>query len=54
MKVFIHYSIICKNTDIFSDIEKKFYDKYSQYKNTKNEFIVNWNKIGRFKNIDDN
>ena len=49
-----HYSIICKNTDIFSDIEKKFYDKYPEYKNTQSEFIINGNKIDRFKNIDDN
>ena len=50
----IHYSIICKNTDIFSNIEKKFYDKYPQYKNIQNEFIINGNKVDRFKNIDDN
>ena len=50
----IHYSIICKNTDIFSNIEKKFYDKYPEYKNTQNEFIINGNKVDRLKNIDDN
>ena len=50
----IHYSIICKNTDIFSNIEKKFYDKYPEYKNTQSEFIINGNKVDRFKNIDDN
>ena len=48
------YSIICKNTDIFSNIEKKLYDKYPQYKNAQNEFFVNGNKIDRLKNIDDN
>ena len=45
----IHYSIICKNTDIFSNIEKKFYDKYPEHKNTKNEFFVNGNKIDSLK-----
>ncbi len=50
----IHYSIICKNTDIFSNIEKKFYDKYPEYKNTQSEFFVNGNKVDRFKNLDDN
>ena len=50
----IHYSIICKNTDIFSNIEDKFYDKYPEYKNTQSEFIINGNKVDRFKNIDDN
>ena len=50
----IHYSIICKNTDIFSNIEKIFYDKYPEYKNTQSEFFINGNKVDRFKNIDDN
>ncbi len=50
----IHYSIICKNTDIFANIEKIFYDKYPEYKNIRNEFFVNGNKVDRFKNIDDN
>ena len=49
-----YYSIICKNTDIFSNIEKIFYDKYPEYKNTQSEFFINGNKVDRFKNIDDN
>ena len=50
----IHYSVICKNTDYFSNIIKKLYDKYPEYKNTKNDFIVNGNKIDILKNLDDN
>ena len=50
----IHYSVICKNTDIFNNIEKKFYDKYPEYKNTKNDFITNGNKIDKLKSLDDN
>ena len=50
----IIYSIICKNTDIFANIEKIFYDKYPEYKNTQSEFFINGNKIDRFKNINDN
>ena len=50
----IYYSTICKNTDIFSNIEEKFYDKYPEYKNATSEFFVNGNKIDRLKNIDDN
>ena len=50
----IHYSIICKNTDIFSNIEKIFYDKYPEYKNIQGEFFINGNKIDRLKNINDN
>ena len=50
----IHYSVVCKNTDNFSIIKKKFYDKYPEYNNTKMDFIVNGNKIDIFKNLDDN
>ena len=50
----IYYSVICKNTDIFSNIKNKFYDKYPEYKNTKNVFIVNGNKVDILKSIDDN
>ena len=50
----IHYSIICKNTDIFSNIEKIFYDKYPEYKNIQGEFFINGNKVDKFKNINDN
>ena len=50
----IYYSIICKNTDIFSNIKDKFYDKYPEYKNTKTEFFVNGNKVDILKSIDDN
>ena len=50
----IYYSVICKNTDIFSNIINKFYDKYPEYKNTKNDFIVNGNKVDILKSIDDN
>ena len=50
----IHYSVVCKNTDIFNKIEKKFYDKYPEYKNTKNDFIVNGNKINILNNLNEN
>ena len=50
----IHYSVICKNTDIFSQIEEIFYDKYPDYKNEKNYFVANGNKVDRSKNLDDN
>jgi hypothetical protein len=47
-------SIICKNTDNFKKIEKKFYEKYPEYKNTKNSFISNGKKIDSSKNLDEN
>ena len=50
----IHYSVICKNTDSFLSIEKLFYDKYPEYKNTKNDFFVNGKKVYRTLNLDKN
>ena len=50
----ICYSVICKNTDHFSKIEKIFYDKYPEYKNTKNYYVVNGRVIDVKKTLDDN
>ena len=50
----ILYSIICKNTDNFKEIEKKFYKKYPEYKNTKNCFISNGRAIDAAKNLNEN
>ena len=50
----IHYSLICKNDDIFSDIEQKFYDQYPEYKNTENDFIIKGKKVDRSKTFNDN
>ena len=48
------YSIICKNTDIFNNIEKKFYEDYNEYYNTENYFTVNGNRINKYKSLDEN
>ena len=37
----IHYSIICKNTEIFSSIENLLYKEYPKYSETENYFIFN-------------
>ena len=50
----IHYSIICKNTDNFSKIEKILYDKYPEYKKSENYFLHNGKKINRFETIEEN
>ena len=50
----IHYSIICKNTDIFSNILTLLYDKYPEYKNLKISFIRNDKEINISKSIEDN
>jgi len=50
----IHYSIICKNTDHFENIERLLYEKYPEYKNKNIHFTLNGEKINRSKSLDDN
>ena len=50
----IHYSIICKNTDTFSVIEKLLYEEFPGYKNSENIFTVNGNKINRYDTLEEN
>ena len=50
----IHYSLICKNTNKFNKIEKKLYDKYPEYQESENYFIVNRNRIIKSKTIEEN
>ena len=49
-----HYSIICKNTEIFSVLEAKLYEKFPQYGETANYFIANGNKVIGHKTLEDN
>ena len=51
---FIHYSVICKNTDIFTDVEKLLYKKYPDYKEKENFFLSHGQKINRFKTLEQN
>ena len=48
------YSIICKNTDIFGNIELQLYEAYPKYSESVNIFTLNGNKINRSKNLDEN
>jgi len=50
----IHYSIICKNTDHFLDIEKLLYNEYPEYKENKNIFLFNGKVINEYKNLEEN
>jgi len=50
----IHYALICKNTDKFSYVEQKLYEKYNEYINSENYFLFKGNKISRFKSIEEN
>ena len=47
-------SFICKSTDIFNILENKFYEKYSEYKDLDNIFILNGRKINKNRSIDEN
>ena len=49
-----YYSIICKNTDIFFNIEIKLYNEFPEYFESQNYFTVNGMKIKRNKTLDDN
>ena len=49
-----HYSIRCKNTDIFVRLEEKIYKNYPEYKEKETYFIKDGDKIKRFKSLDEN
>ena len=50
----IVFPFLCKNTDIFSFVENKFYEKYSNYKNLDNYFILNGKRINENISLDEN
>ena len=50
----VHYAIICKNTDNFSQIEQILYEKFPEYKETENYFLYGSRKINRYKTIEEN
>jgi len=50
----IDYSIIIKNTELFSKIEAMLYNKYPKYIETENYFLVGGNKINRHKTLENN
>ena len=50
----IDFSIVGKNTDDFIIYEKKLYEKYPNYKDTENYFLVNGKKINRNRTLEEN
>ena len=50
----IHFSVICKNTEKFIRLEEKLYNDYPEYSETNNYFVVNGNRIQKFKTLDEN
>ena len=50
----IHREIICKNTELFCDLEKKIYQNNDKYIDIGNYFTLNGKKIDETKSLDDN
>jgi len=50
----LHRTIICKNTELFCDLEKKIYQKNDKYIDIGNYFTLNGKKIDETKSLDDN
>ena len=50
----VHCSIICKETDLFINVEASLYKKYPEYKESEQYFIVNGKKINKFKTLNEN
>ena len=48
----IHYSLICKNTDYFINLEKKLFQHYTDCQEEIYFFMVKGSKINRFKTIE--
>jgi len=50
----INYSIICKNTQRFNEIENKLYDVYPKYSENENYFIVRGQRVIKNKTLEEN
>jgi hypothetical protein len=50
----VHLPVICKNTDIFTRLEKLVYDEYPEFGETDNYFMVHGQKINKYKSLDFN
>ena len=48
------YSIICKNTQKFIELEKKLYNDYPEYSKSDNYFMINGNRVDKTKSLDEN
>ena len=49
-----HYSLVCKNTDIFVRLEERLYKDFPILKDYENFFEVKTRRIKRFKTLDEN
>ena len=48
------YSIICKNTQKFNELEKQLYKDYPEYSKSDNYFMINGNRVDKTKSLDGN
>ena len=49
-----NYSLPCLKTDIFAEVEEKYYQEFPELRETNNIFLYNGSPILRFKTIEDN
>jgi len=50
----IHYSLICKDSDKFTNVENLLYDEFPKYREVENYFISEGNKINKYKTLKEN
>jgi len=50
----IHYSLVCKDSDIFSHVENLLYDIFPKYRETENYFVFEGHKINKYKTLKEN
>lgn len=50
----IHCSLVCKDTEKFCIVESRLYERYPNYMESENYFIINGSKINRFKSLKEN
>ena len=50
----IDYSTITKNTEKFSNLETKLYDKYPNYLDSETYFLVNGKRVNRKRTLEEN
>ena len=48
----MHYSMICKNTDTISDLEKELYKQYPAFTESENIFLCKETVINRYKTFE--
>ena len=53
-KIIDKYPIKCLKTDTFAEVEEKIYQKYDNFRDTNNTFILNEVPILRFKTLSEN